>query len=741
MRRSFGKMQPWRDSARAAHITVFLFLAALIPAHAQVISAVAGTGEQGYYGDGAAAVSAWISMPSGIAFDSAGNLYFSDNGNRVVRQVNTSGIINTYAGNLLVFSSGGDGGPATSAGFGWAAPGFFGLAVDKAGNLYLSDTSGGIARVRKVNAQGTISLFAGGASPSSSGDGGPATSAGLGTAAGLAVDSQGNLYIADTVGERIRKVNTSGIITTIAGTGTASYSGDGGPAINATLSVPVGVAVDGQGNIYIAESGNALYGPRVRKVDTSGNISTVAGNGKSGFAGDGGPALSAEFGTIQGIAVDNAGNIYIADYSNYRVRKVDTSGNITTIAGNGKPGGSGVNGNGGLASQSLVQPSGLVLDTAGNLYICDYFASQIRKISFGAAAPGLSVSAPSLYFAGPAGKNVTPQPQTVAVSTTGPAISFTVSATTSTGGSWLATSGASGTTSSNVLVSINTSSSGTALAAGTYNGNLTFTPTTPGYTTPVTVPVTLVLSAAVPSPAPVITAVVNGASFSANQSIAPNTYVTIVGTNLSTATNTWNNSIVGGQLPTSLNGVTVTFSGLPGYISYVSPTQINVLAPPMSGTASVQVNNNGATSSPLTVGAAPESPAFFELSGSQAIATRTDYSYAAKNGTIPGLTTTPAKPGDILILWGTGFGATNPAAPPGVVTPTGQTYSAAESLTVTINGVPATVYGVALTPGLAGLYQVAIQVPASLPNGDWQVIATMQDGYSSPTGVILTVQN
>jgi uncharacterized protein (TIGR03437 family) len=715
----------------------------LIPAEAQVISAVAGTGQQGYNGDGAGAVNAWISMPTGIAFDSAGNLYFADNGNRVVRQVNTSGIINTFAGNEMLFSgSNGDGGPATSAFLGWSGAGFFGVAADKSGNLYLSDTSSGIAIVRKVNSSGIISTYAGGASPNSSGDGGPAVNAGLRTAAGLAADSQGNLYIADTVGERIRKVNTAGIISTVAGTGVANYSGDGGPAVNATLSVPVGVAVDVQGNLYITEAGNALYGPRVRKVDTSGNISTVAGNGKVGFSGDGGSALNAEFGiNLQGIAVDGGGNIYIADYGNSRIRKVDTSGNITTIAGNGQPGGSANNGNGGLASNSLVEPSGLVVDASGNLYISD-FASQIRKITFGATPPGLSVSASSLYFAGRSGPLFTIQPQSFSVSTTGPAISYTAASATTSGGAWMSLNGnpsISGTTPGTIQVSINTTPGGTTLAPGTYLGTITFTPTTPGYNTPVTVQVTMAISTTVPSPAPVITGIVNGATFQANQSIAPNTYVTIQGTNLSTATGTWNSSIAGGQLPTSLNGVTVAFSGVPGYISYVSPTQINVLVPPLAYTASVQVNNNGAGSASLTVGAAPVSPAFFELSGNQVIATRLDYTYAVKNGTIQGLATTPANPSDVLILWGTGFGATNPAAPPGAVTPSGQTYSTTDPVTVTINNVQATVYSVALTPGLAGVYQVAIQVPPTLAAGDWQLVATTQDGFSSASGVILSV--
>ncbi|HLG99366.1 MAG TPA: IPT/TIG domain-containing protein [Bryobacteraceae bacterium] len=725
-----------------SYAKILLCLAASIPADAQVISAVAGTGMQGYRGDGGAAADAWISMTTGIAFDSAGNLYFADNGNRVVRQVNTSGIINTFAGNFqLFFGNNGDGGPATNAILGFQSSVFYGLAADKSGNLYISDSSNGIGRVRKVNSSGIISTYAGGASPISGGDGGPATSAGLMTAAGLAVDSQGNLYIADTVGERIRKVNTAGIISTVAGTGAANYSGDGGPAVNATLSVPVGVAVDAQGNLYITEKGNVLYGPRVRKVDTSGNISTVAGNGKTGFAGDGGSALNAEFGiNLQGIAVDNAGNIYIADSGNGRIRKVDTSGNITSITGNG-PGGSSVNG--GPASNAHIGSSGLVVNDSGNLYIAD--SANIWKITFGAIPPGLSVSAGSLYFAGRSGPLFTIPPQSVSTSTTGPAISYTASAATTSGGAWMSLNGnpsISGTTPATIEVSINTTPGGVTLAVGTYQGTITFTPTTPGYNTPATVAVTMVISTTIPSPAPVITGVVNGASFQASQTFAPNTYVTIQGTNLASTPGTWNDSIVGGQLPTSLNGVTVSFPGGPGYISYVSPTQINVLAPPGAGSAGqLHVNNNGAISNGLTVGSAPASPAFFELSGNQVIATRLDYTYAAKNGTIPGLATTPAKPGDVLILWGTGFGVATPAAPAGVVTPSGQTYSAADPVTVTINGVQATVYGTALTAGLAGVYQVAIQVPQTLANGDWELVATTQDGFSSATGVILTVHN
>src|ERR1019366_6912050 len=315
------------------------FLASLMSptlCRGQVITTVAGSTYQGgYAGDGGPATSASLSNPAGLVVDSAGNLYFADKGNYVVREVNTAGIINTVAG--------------------------------------------------------------GAALPNSTGDGGPATSAGLYSPAGVAVDSAGNLYIADPLGGRVRKVDTSGNISTVAGTGTLGYSGDGGPALSAQILPPIGLAVDAKGNLYIAESGAGV--PHVRKVDASGIITTFAGSGSStGFSGDGGPAVNAQFNTLAGLAVDQAGNLYIADAGNYRLRKVDTSGIITTVAGTGQIGLWGT-GDGGAATGAALQPSGLAFDAAGNLYVSDYSAGRIRKIAFGAAPPGLSVSSTSLYFA------------------------------------------------------------------------------------------------------------------------------------------------------------------------------------------------------------------------------------------------------------------------------------------------------------------------------------------------------
>jgi uncharacterized protein (TIGR03437 family) len=719
-------------------LVTFIVLAAPMFCRAQVITTVAGVNNQGYAGDGGPAVSASLSNPEGLVLDSAGNLYFADKGNYAVREVNTGGTINTLAGpGSLVFGAPlGDGGPAISASFAWTNSLFVGMAIDAAGNLYISDAGHG--RVRKINSAGIISTVAGNGVPGSGGDGGPAISASLFAPAGVAVDAEGNLYIADPSVGRVRKVDTSGNISTVAGTGVVGYSGDGGLAVSAQILPPIALAVDAKGNLYIAESGAGV--PHVRKVDTSGIITTFAGSGSSaGFAGDGGLAVNAQLNTLAGLAVDKAGNLYIADAGNYRVRKVDTSGIITTVAGTGQIDLGGT-GDGGAPTGAALQPSGLAFDAAGNLYVSDYSAGRIRKIAFGTAPPGLSVSSTLLYFAANA-TSEGPPPQDLTISSAGAPIAFTVTYSTTSGVAWLG-SGTTGTTP--LTLGVSTNNSPTALPAGTYKGTITITPTTPGYT-PVTVAVTLVLSATVPA-TPVIDGVVNGASFQAEAGMTSNSYLTIQGTNLASTTDTWNKSIVGGQLPTVLDGVTVSIEGYPAYISYISPTQINVLVPELPvGAFPVTVSNNGAVGTSSAIQGNQYAPAFFTL-GTQAIATRLDYSYAVKNGTIAGLTTVPAKPGDVLILWGTGFGATTPPTLPGVVTPSDQTYSTSTPVTVTINNVSATVYGAALAPGFAGLYQVAIQVPASLGNGDWPIVATIGSTElfnvtSSPGGVILTVQN
>jgi uncharacterized protein (TIGR03437 family) len=231
--------------------------------------------------------------------------------------------------------------------------------------------------------------------------------------------------------------------------------------------------------------------------------------------------------------------------------------------------------------------------------------------------------------------------------------------------------------------------------------------------------------------------ILNGGSF--QPGIVPGSWLTIFGTNLSSTTDSWTTAIVNGNLPTSLDNVKVSVGGEPAYVSYISPTQINALAPSSVETETVTVTNSGETSPAVAAAIRWFDPAFFQWPGNYAVATTLDYNLAVKNGTFPGATTTPAKPGQVIVLWGTGFGPTSPSAPVGVETPSGTTYNTATTVSVTVGGTAATVYGAALAPGYAGLYQVAIQIPASLVNGDYAVVATVSNAQS-PSTTLITVQ-
>lgn len=232
--------------------------------------------------------------------------------------------------------------------------------------------------------------------------------------------------------------------------------------------------------------------------------------------------------------------------------------------------------------------------------------------------------------------------------------------------------------------------------------------------------------------------VINGASF--QPGIVPNSWVTIQGTNLASKTDDWTKAIVNGQFPTELDGVSVEIGGKPAYINFISPGQINLLAPDVGfGPLPLTVTTPGGASATFTVTSNQYGPAFFEWPNNQPVATWQDFSYAAKNGTFPGTTTISAKPGDVIILWGTGFGPTNPIAPSGEPVPSDKTYSTTTLPDITIDNIPATVYGAALASGFAGLYQIAIQVPSSIADGDWPIQASI-GGAASPAGVVLTVQ-
>lgn len=474
--------------------------------------------------------------------------------------------------------------------------------------------------MRKVATNGIITTIAGTGIPGNSGDGGAATSAQF-QATSVAVDGFGNLYIADALANRIRKVSSASVISTFAGTSAGGFSGDGGPATAARLQLPQGVAADSVGNIYFADGGS-----RIRKVNTAGVISTYGGNGSPIGLGEGIAATSTGM-TPGNVVADGAGNLFYSDTGTNRVRRISTAGLVTTVAGTGIPG---FTGDGGPAtSATLFSPRSLAIDAAGNLYVADTYNYRIRKI-WGVAA----------------------------VAAVGPAI----------------------------------------FPDG----------------------------------------IVNGASFLPG--ITPNGWATIQGSGLSEKTATWDNSIVNGRLPTSLEGVSVTIDGVPAYIAYVSPTQINLLVPDVGvGPKVVVVTAPSGTTTSFTVVSRLYDPAFFAWPGSQPVSSRQDYTYAARSGTFPSLPTAPAKPGEVLILWGVGFGPTSPPIPFGIQVPTTATYSTTIPPLVTINGVRATVYGAALAPGFAGLYQVAIEVPLSLADGDWPILATI-GGITSPTGVRLSVR-
>ena len=337
-----------------------------ISSRAQIINTYAGNGTAGHTGDSAAAALAEINGPNGIAIDSKGNIYIADYGNNVIRKVTNAGIIYTIAGNYI---SGYNGDSIMAVSAMLKSP--TSVAVDKYGNIYIADN--GNFRVRKVDTFGIITTVAGiGGSFGfgDSGDGSPATSAHI-YAVGVAVDNNLNIYIADG-NTCVRKVtHTTGIISTVAGSNTYGYGGDGGPATSASFSTPTSVAIDTLGNLYIADNGDN----RVRKVNSAtGIITTVAGGGT--VLVDGGSADSAKV-IAYYVALDGCGNLYISDNQNNRIRKVDAAGIITTIAGGGT-----VLGDGGPAtSAALSNPLGIVSDGLSNLYIADNVHNRIRKVS------------------------------------------------------------------------------------------------------------------------------------------------------------------------------------------------------------------------------------------------------------------------------------------------------------------------------------------------------------------------
>lgn len=346
-------------------------LAAALPAQS-IITTFAGTGGTGFAGDGGPATSATFNRPVYIHFDGR-NWLVADESNQRVRRITPAGLINTFAGNGTQGFAG-DGGPATAA----ALNGVTGICSDPGGNIYLNDTLN--HRIRRVDPAGIITTFAGNGSAATSGDGGPATSAGIWLPIRCAVDANGVMFVAEQGGHRVRRI-ANGTITTLAGTGARGFSGDGGPATAAQLDNPTAVAVDFRGNVLISDQGNHS----LRQVAPDGRITSLAGTRTPGFSGDGGPAVNAQLNFPGGLATDQSGNIYIADGPNHRVRRIDRNGLIRTIVGNGA---GSFSGDGSQATgASLNGAFGLTLDNLGNLYIADTLNQRIRRAT---PSPGVA---------------------------------------------------------------------------------------------------------------------------------------------------------------------------------------------------------------------------------------------------------------------------------------------------------------------------------------------------------------
>ncbi len=336
------------------------------------ISTYAGTGASGYSGDGAAATSAALNNPEGVAVASNGDVYITDTDNNVVRKVAfATGVITTVAGNGSPGSTG-DGGAATSARLKSPEDVF----VAASGDFYIADT--GNHEIRKVSAAtGIITTVAGNGSPGSTGDLGAATSARLNSPRGIAVAANGDMYIGDRSNNKVRKVTAlTGIITTYAGTGTAGYSGDGGLATLARLDRLQGIHLASNGDLYIADANNNA----IRKVSSlTGLITTFAGTGTAGFSGDGGAATAARLNAPEAVHLNTAGELYIADTANNRIRMVNSAGIITTVVGTGTAGSSGDGGS--ATAAQLDTPRGLGISSSGVYYIGDRDNHKIRRVT------------------------------------------------------------------------------------------------------------------------------------------------------------------------------------------------------------------------------------------------------------------------------------------------------------------------------------------------------------------------
>ncbi|MFI1252553.1 NHL repeat-containing protein [Streptomyces netropsis] len=363
------------------------------PAAERVITTLAGTGVAGSGGDGGPAAHAGLDQPRAVATDRTGAVYVAEWKGHRIRRISPDGLVTTIAGTGKP-GFGGDGGPAVEAQLN--EPG--GLVLDDDGNLYLADYWN--HRIRKVSPDGIITTVAGTGEPGHGGDGGPADRALFNEPRGLALDGRGNLYVAEWKGHRVRRIAPDGVITTVAGTGEPGFGADGVPATTGALRNPIDVAVDGTGHLYIAD----CWTHRVRRVAPDGVITTVAGTGRPGYDGDGGPATATRLHQPRGVDLDGSGNLYIADSLNQRVRLLTPTGVITTVAGGADPDHD-EDGAPALGAE-LYFPRALAVDARGDLIVAECDSHRLRKVTTVTGAAGAAV--PSSPLGGPGGVSVEP---------------------------------------------------------------------------------------------------------------------------------------------------------------------------------------------------------------------------------------------------------------------------------------------------------------------------------------------
>ncbi len=709
------------------------------------IQTIAGTGSSGSSGDNAAATAAQLSYPAGIATDFTGVLYIADSGNLKIRSVFAgviatvplttftltlpTGVASDGAGGIYIADSGGkrvlrrtaSGTVFITAGVGSAGgvplDSARDVAADSFGDLFIADGH----RVRLISSAGYLSTFAGDGTFGFHGDGGLAMSAVLNGPAGVAVDTLGNIYIADSLNQRVRKVTANGIIATVAGTGVAADSGDGLPPTSTALDAPQGLFLDTTGALWIDE----YFGERVRRLTSGGTILTMVGSGAAGFNGDSRPAISAQLQAPGEAAVDAAGNLYIADSGNNRIRKVTPSGIISTVAGSGSPGFSGDGGQATYAQLNL--PRGVAVDNAGNLYIADTNNNCVRMVQPGgliATVAGGNVNPLSLP-----GSVMVGSDQNIYIADTGnhrivmltPAGDLSTIAGTGAAG-FSGDGGGSLAAQFNNPAALAMDTAGAIYVADSGNNRIRKLSLNTGGGA--AAPATLVESPGL----------MNAASLQSGP-VAPGEIVSIFASGLGPATAVAGVFDANGLLGNLISETQVLFDGRAAPMLLAEQGQINAQVPYEVATLSsthIQVYFAGTVVVDVIAPVAAAAPGLFAVSGAtgQALAFNQDGS--------PNGQTNPAGSGSIVTLFSTGEGQTNPAGVDGQSStnpypqPVGQ-------LVVLVGGRPSPILFAAEAPGQAGVLQLNVQIPGIVASGAVPV-ALMVGAATSQAGVTVFVK-